>query len=155
MQRQAESRPPWSPLSVTVISLILPTGGAILTVLNLQRLRQIDRRDARRMTIALVALFALALTSLILLAGFGSDGRPRIDPTAVEVLSLGVAFASYAVQRRPFRAWRLSNLRARTSPWLAALGVAAVYHLVTVAAWLPLFALIEGLLYLGRLVLHG
>jgi hypothetical protein len=131
-------RPPWSPLSVSLITLLLPAGGAILTIRNLYRMQQMDGATAKRLTVVAYVIFAIGLTALLLSAKKASGGLLQPDTDASTVLSCGVALASYVVQRLPFRLWKLTHERTRTSPWLGAAGRAALYTLITFAAVLPL-----------------
>ena len=140
-QQGAETRLPWSPLSVSLIAFLLPPGGLALTVWNLRRLQVLDGKMARQLTIAVTVICVVGLTLLTALSPPGPNGSPQPSAEAAGVLSIGVAFASYAVQRNPFGAWRLSHLSMRTSSWLAALGLAALYSL-------PVY-LVIGLLYEG------
>ncbi|HLJ65916.1 MAG TPA: hypothetical protein VKX16_00980 [Chloroflexota bacterium] len=135
----APDRAPWTPLSVALIAFILPAGGAILTIRNLERLRQFDARVARQLSIAVVVLFAVGLTVLISSAPRTTSGMLQPDATATSILQFGVAAGSYLVQRAPFRAWRLANQRNRTSPWIGGAGLAALYTLLTIVGVLPLY----------------
>ena len=129
---------PWSPMMVSLIALFLPAGGAVLTVLNLQRLKEIDTATARLLAGVAVAVFIVGLASLFAGARRGASGGPQIDSTAATLLSFGVAVASYGVQRLPFRHWRVANTSSRTSSWLSGIGIAAVYQVVVVALAVPL-----------------
>ncbi|MGI8967982.1 MAG: hypothetical protein ACR2GA_02610 [Chloroflexota bacterium] len=117
---------------MTFISFIFPAGGAILTLRNLQRLRQVDDSTARSLVWAAVGIFALGLTILLLLAPRDSSGLPQVDANAEVVIAAGTAVASYVVQRNPFRQWRTANARTRTSPWLHGFGLAVIYEILTV-----------------------
>jgi hypothetical protein len=142
-----EMRPPWSPVAISIISFLFPAGGAVLTIQNLRRLRQLDAPTARQMTYAIVGIFALGFGLLLLLAGGGTKGKlgvNSIDPNAATALSIGIAAASYVVQRLPFRSWRTSNAQTRTSPWLGALGMAVLYEIVVAFCAVPV--LVAGLL---------
>lgn len=138
---ETELRPPWSALSVSLISLILPAGGAILTIANLYRLRELDATTARRLTIAAYLVLALGYTGLLLSTSYKASGGllQTADAGGGTVLSFGVSIASYVVQRRAFRQWKQSHQRARTSSWVGAVGRAAVYTLITFIVVVPFF----------------
>ena len=142
-----EIRPPWSPLSVTLITLVLPAGGAVVTVLNLRRLRQLDAKRTRQLTIVLLLVFAVGLTVLALLARHGANSTPNLDSSTVTLLSLGVGGASYVAQRPAFRAWRATNGRQATSSWLGAAGMAFLFQLATGAVF--------GILYVTGGAIHA
>jgi hypothetical protein len=119
-----------------VIALLLPAGGAILTIRNLQRLQAIDSKKARELIIASIAVFAIGIVILLLLDPARSGGRGA-NADATVVLGGGMAIISYLVQRAAFRSWRRENGAVRTGSWLAAVGTAAVYSLVTLGAAVP------------------
>src|SRR5947209_17156325 len=127
---------PWSPLSVSFITLLLPAGGAILTIRNLQRLQTIDSEKARELIIASVWVFAVGIVILLLLAPSGTSG-PSTSGDTTAVLGGGMAVVSYLVQRTAFRTWRLEHRTTRTSSWLAAAGTAALFTVVTLVAAVP------------------
>jgi hypothetical protein len=128
-------------MSVSLISLVLPAGGAILTIANLYRLRQIDAEAAKRLTLAAYVIVALGYAGLLLSTPYKASGGllQSADAGGGTVLSFGVFVASYIVQRAPFRTWRKSHERTPTSSWLAAVGRAAVYSLITFVAVVPFF----------------
>jgi hypothetical protein len=132
----SNSGTPWSPLSVSVIALMLPAGGAILTIRNLQRLQTIDSEKARELIIASVGVFAIGIVILLLLAPMGTSG-PSTNGDATAVLGGGMAVVSYLVQRTAFRTWRLEHRSMRTGSWLAAVGTAALFTVVTLVAAVP------------------
>lgn len=125
-------RAPWTALGVGLITLLLPAGGALLTIQNLRYLGQIDPREARRLTLAAIAIFAVGLSVLLLFATPTKNGVPQVDSNSALVLSLGTALASYAVQRAPFQKWRIANTGVRTSWWLMGLGIAVLYQVFVV-----------------------
>jgi hypothetical protein len=99
-------------------------------------LQAIDSRKARELIIASIGVFAVGIVILLLLnptrtSGQGSSG----DTTAV--LGGGMAVVSYLVQRTAFRAWRLEHGLVRTGSWLAAVGTAALFTLVTLGVAVP------------------
>jgi hypothetical protein len=127
---------PWSPLSVSVIALLLPAGGAILTIRNLERLQAIDSKKAKELIIASISVFAVGIVILLLLDPARSGGRST-NGDATAVLGGGMAIISYLVQRAAFLSWRRKNLTVRTGSWLAAVGTAAIFSLVTLGAAVP------------------
>lgn len=136
---------PWSPLTISLLALVFPAGAAVLTIRNLQRLLDLDPKDVRKLTIAVIAVFSIGLATLFLAAHKDSKGIPNLDPNAQTVLSAGVAIVSYAVQRTPFRNWRARHSTTRANSWLAAIGVALLYQVVAVGLAVPLFLAV----YLG------
>jgi hypothetical protein len=132
----SNSGAPWSPLSVSVIALLLPAGGAILTIRNLQRLHSIDAEKARELIIASVGVFAVGIVILLLLAPLGTSG-PSTSGDTTAVLGGGMAVVSYLVQRPAFRAWRLEHRTTRTGSWMAAVGTATLFTVVTLVAAVP------------------
>jgi hypothetical protein len=153
-QEAKEMPPPWSPLSVSLIALLLSPGGAVLTIVNLQRLRVVDASVARQLTIALIGVYVLGITVLFLVSPRGPRGVPSPDSDVTTVLNGGVALASYIVQRQPFHSWRMAHLRTRTSSWIGALGIAFLYWLVTLVALLPLYILLSALPFLAGGAIH-
>lgn len=131
-------RPPWSPVAVSLLSLLLPAGGAILTVRNLQLMRQLDPPLTRRLSIAIIVAFALGLSALILLGHPSHGGVPQVDSTSLSILAWGTGLSSYIVQYRPFRSWRGAHARQRVGNWLVALGFAVLYQIVAVVLATPL-----------------
>ena len=138
-----DDRPPWTPVSVAIISFFLPAGGAVVTIRNLHRLRELDPRATRDLSVAVVLIFALGLTALISFARRSATGAPSLDTSASGTLQFGVALVSFLCQRAPFRTWRLSNGGTRTSSWTGAVGQAALYTLITVLATLPLYTMAQ------------
>lgn len=133
---------PWSPLTVALISFLLPAGGAVLTIRNMARLQQIDRTTVTELTVVTMAVFAIGFTAL-LVAGQPDPTKPAsLDANVSAVLSFGTAVASYAVQRPAFVVWRRSHVRIRTGPWFRALGMALIYTLLILLAVLPLRLLV-------------
>lgn len=111
-----------------------------MTVRNMQRLKAIDLGKARELTFAVIGVFAVGIVILFIVAtGTSGSSAPSQDTAAV--LGFGTALASYFVQREPFRTWRTANRSVRTSPWLAALGTALLYTLVTLLVALPVMEL--------------
>jgi len=148
---EGELRPPWSPLGVAGITLLLPPGGAILTVLNLRRLNELDAALTRQLIAAVIAVFALGSATLLVLTMPRPGTVGAADSSASSILSVGIALASYLAQRSSFLRWRVSHTRARTSSLLSAVGVALVSTLVWIVIAVPLYALIIGLQYLAGL----
>jgi hypothetical protein len=144
-QASVEARPPWSILSVTLIAFLLPpgVGGAILTVLNLRRMGQVDDTLTRRLVIALIAVFVVGFAALVALGKPGPQGIRSPDPTSYTLLQVGVAFACFSVQREAFRGWRVAHETAVTSPWASAIIVALVYTTVWLVAVAPLIGLVD------------
>src|SRR5947209_13790773 len=103
---------PWSPLSVSFITLLLPAGGAILTIRNLQRLQTIDSHQARELIIASIGVFAVGIVILLRLEPAGSQGQ-GVNGDATGVLGCGMAFVSYGVQRTAFRSWSQAHHTVR------------------------------------------
>jgi hypothetical protein len=124
-----------------LITLILPAGGAILTITNLYRLRQLDATSARRLTLAAYVVVALGYTALFLATPLKGSGNllQSTDASGSTVLSIGMGIASYLVQRQPYQEWRKTHERVPTSPWLGGAGRAIVYALITFAAVVPFF----------------
>jgi hypothetical protein len=124
-----------------LITFILPAGGAILTITNLYRLRQLDARSARRLTIAAYIVIALGYTGLFLSTPFKGSTNLLQSPDASgsTILSVGMGIASYFVQRVPYRDWRKTHESVLTSSWLGGAGRAVVYALITFAVVVPFF----------------
>jgi hypothetical protein len=132
----SHSGTPWSPLSVSVMALLLPAGGAVLTIRNLQRLQAIDSKQARELIIASIGVCAVGIVMLLLLDPARSGGASANGDTTA-VLGSGMAVVSYLVQRAAFRTWRREHQAVRTGSWLAAAGTAAWYSLVTLGVAVP------------------
>jgi hypothetical protein len=142
--RFASAQPPWSPLSVSVISLLLPAGGAIVTVRNLQRLGQLDASHTRKLTIAVAAVFALGYAGLAAVSVPRANGTVQTDAGVSYIMGIGTAVASYVVQSSSYRAWRVAHPTIRTDSVVRGIGVAVIYYLVTLVA-----AAVLAPLYLG------
>ncbi len=127
---------PWSPLSVSLITLLLPAGGAILTIRNLQRLQTIDSQKARELIIASIGVFAVGIVILLRLDPAGAQGQ-GVNGDTTGVLGCGMAVVSYVVQRTAFRSWREAHHTVRTGPWFPAVATAGIYSLVTLGAAVP------------------
>lgn len=145
-QNQTDKRPPWSPVSVTLMTFLLPAGGAVLTILNLRRLGEVPEPHSRRLVSAAVGLFALGYCTLIALAQTGAR-TDRLDSNAVVVLSVGVALASFLAQRSAYRTWSTSHSRSRTGSWRGAFGVAVIYQLVTVLVSVPVYLVVVAIVF--------
>lgn len=136
---RTKSNAPWSPLSVAVITFILPAGGAVLTVHNLARIQGGDNSQVRRQTVGIVLLFALGLAIILALAPVQSNGAPRLDTDTYTVVQFGVAVAAYVVQRAPFRAWHQSHV-VRPSAWTTGVLTALIYQFLAILATVPIYA---------------
>jgi hypothetical protein len=123
------------------MAFILPAGGAILTITNLYRLRQLDASSAKRLTIAAYIVIALGYTALFLATPLKTTTNVLQSPDASgsTILSVGMGLVSYLVQRIPYRDWRKRHAQVRTSSWLGGAGRAIVYALITFAAVVPFF----------------
>ncbi|MBV9282289.1 MAG: hypothetical protein JOZ41_19580 [Chloroflexi bacterium] len=113
-----------------VIALLLPAGGTVVTILNLQRMSQLTTRMARQLAVAAILIIAIGFLILILLAGQDTSELPA-DSGTLFIITVGVALASFMAQRAPFRAWLAGHRGTRVSSWYGALGLAIVYQLVT------------------------
>lgn len=143
------SGPPWSPFSVTLIALMLPPGGAALTVWNLARLQVIDRRLARQLTVAVLVIFTLGMGTLLGVAPSRTGTVPTVDPGAFYVLSIGVAIASSVSQRAAFRSWRSAHVQSPTSSFLVATCVALVYSFAVAMISVPIYLIVGQLFSMG------
>ncbi|MGH2447971.1 MAG: hypothetical protein ACRDFS_05145 [Chloroflexota bacterium] len=139
------SAQPWSLLSITLISFLLPAGGAILTVHNLQRLRQIDQRRVRVLSTAIVVIFAAGLATLMLVTPIGKDGLPHLDPLVQMVLAAGIPLACYLAQRQPYIAWRVGHPNQRPNPWFRAFLSAIWYEAWVLAASIGAFLVLSSI----------
>ena len=136
---------------MALIALLLPPGGAALTVRNLQRLGDIDETSARWLTVAVTAVFALGYAALIVITVGQSQGKSvQSADASATVLDFGVGLASYIVQRLPYRHWRGTHHRAPTGSLVSALAVVAIYGLVSYAG-----AIILSLAVMGALQFSG
>jgi cation transporter-like permease len=108
---------PWSPLALTLLSLVLGVGALIMAVRNLERLEAIDSRTTRFYTWATVALMA-AIFVLI-----WSFNPKTFGHSAAQLLpvSLGAPVACYLIQINSFRQWRQLHPDAQTRPWYTSL----------------------------------
>lgn len=104
----------------------------------------IDASRARELVLAAIGVFAAGFAVLLILSPSPTSGA-NVNGDAAAVLSAGTAFASYAVQSAPFRAWRRANGTAHTSSWLQAIVTALIYTVATTAAAVP-FVLLAMLL---------
>jgi preprotein translocase subunit SecG len=87
--------------------------------------------------LASIAVFAVGIVILLLLDPARSAGRSTNGDTTA-VLGGGMAVISYVVQRAAFLAWRRKNLAVRTGSWLAAVGTAAIFSVVTLGVAVPI-----------------
>ncbi|GAC1402879.1 MAG: hypothetical protein NVSMB52_16830 [Chloroflexota bacterium] len=141
---RSDDRPPWSPLSVSLIAFLLPAGGAILTIRNLHRLKQINDIDARRLIVTVSGVCIIGYVLMFSFVPHGAKFLQQPDSNAAALLSCGIALASYAVQRLPFRSWRSENARTKTSAWLPGIGLAALYQFGTLIATVLLVLIASG-----------
>lgn len=143
----ADPRPPWSPFSISVISLILPAGGAVLTVLNIARMQTVRPRHVRELALATMVVFAIGLTILFTLATPAPGRQPTLDSGVSLVLSVGTAVASYVAQREPRARWRRQHPNARSSSVLTAVAWSCIYTLATALLAVPLRLIIALIAY--------
>jgi hypothetical protein len=154
MRLDSQGRPPWKPLTVTLITFFLPLGGTVLTIRNLERMGQLDRNGARWLTIAGASICALGMTTLITAAELNAHGQVSFDPNAATVLSVGLAAAAFAAQRRPYQKWRISHPVGAAENWMRGVGLSIVYTLLVAAIALPLqIAMLGALAALGQKVM--
>jgi hypothetical protein len=121
----------------------------MLTIRNLQRLGQLDQRGARELIAVVLVVCAVGYAVLISYTTRSANGLLQPDAGAEVVLQFGFGLACFSAQRRPFGQWRSSHPSTRTSSWLAGIGVALVYMLVTLIVVLPIYAAAQ-LLGLGH-----
>lgn len=136
---RSQSTRPWSPLSVSLITFFLPAGGAVLTIQNLARLQTVNPLQARRQTIEIVILYALGFAIILSLAPIQAGGTPRLDAGTYSVIQFGFAAAAYAVQRGPFRAWKVKQTSG-TSAWTSGVLTALIYQLLAIFITVPVYA---------------
>lgn len=141
----SSSGTPWSPLSVSAIALLLPAGGAVLTIQNLLRLRVIEPEQAKQLMFAAIGVFAVGIV-VLLQVDLARSGGASGTSDATGVLGGGMAIVSYLVQRAPFRAWRVQHTTVRTASFLGAVGTAVLFSLLTLCAAVPVMvvALLAG-----------
>jgi len=96
------------------------------------------------MIVATLVIFSLGFGILIAVSLPSRASTPTIN--ASTVLSLGVALASYAVQRSAFREWRTKNTGEQTSSWVSALGFAALYSAIWILVVLPIYVILLSIL---------
>lgn len=139
---------PWSPVGVCIIAFILPPGGAVLTIWNLQRLGQLNATTARQLMLVVMSLFALGYALLLSLTPVKSGSVPQFDASAARLINFGTAIASYLVQRPRFIEWRVSHKRDRSGSVASAVGIAVVYSVIwlvpTTITYLIVQALVGG-----------
>lgn len=145
--RQTANRSPWSPLSVTIITIFLPVGGIILTVRNMQRLGVLDQTQAWRMSVSAILISAVGLGIIFGLAPKNSNGFPMVDNSSSYALSIAAAFVCYLAQREPFKEWRLRNADARSGPWLRAIAVGLLYTVLAGLLSAPVWFLSQSVLH--------
>lgn len=144
---QSRATRPWSPLSVSIITFLLPAGGAVLTVQNLARLREGDPPRLRWQTAGVVVIYAVGLAIILALAPIQA-GVPRLDDGTYTIIQVGFAIAAYAVQRAPFRAWALRQASG-TSAWTSGVLTALVYQIVAILLTVPVYAGVAVLVFAG------
>jgi hypothetical protein len=135
----SQSTRPWSPLSVSLITFILPAGGAVLTIQNLARLQIVNSLTARRQAVGVVLLYGLGFAIILALAPVQADGVPRLDAGTYSVVQFGFAAAAYLVQRGPFRAW-VAKQTSGTSHWTSGVLTAVIYQLLATVITVPIYA---------------
>lgn len=139
-----DAHPPWSPLSVTLIALFFPAGGAILTIRNLHRMKQLDGTAARRLYIAAAAILVAGYTTLFMFAPYNAHKGPQPDIGPTVLLGCGIALASYSAQRGAFRAWKLAHHSSRLSGWAWAVLLGIVYEVAVLFASIVLYQIGAG-----------
>ena len=137
----ATESPPWSILVVTLITFLLPAGGAILTIRNLARLGSLGLSEAKTSSWILVAVFGAGTGILLSLSPVDREGLPRPDPNMTSAVYLAITFAAYLVQRRPYMTWRIQNRQHRQEWWVKGFGIALVYQIFAVVAAVPIYVL--------------
>lgn len=144
MQKQVitDTAAPWSLLAVTLITFLLPAGGAVVAVRNLTRLDDIEPRRAMELTVATILVFAAGYAALLSVVQSTSGDAETMSPVVTLLLSFGTAAAAFFFQRENFSAWRESHPSGGTSPWYSALGWALVFHILTGVAAIPFFLVI-------------
>jgi hypothetical protein len=126
---------------VSVLTFLFPSGGAVVTVRNLQRLDQVSARTARALLIIVIAVFALGLALLVLTSQKDKSGKVMIDSGAYLIVSVGAAVASYLAQRNPFRSWRTAHTGVLPGSLLEAIALVLLYQLVAALVAAPVVAL--------------
>lgn len=125
----ARPRPPWSLLAVTIIAVLVPPAGALLTVRNLARVGHLDSRRAAELTAVVFSVYVIGYTILLLVASPNGQQPANISTGGSLAISLGTCLACYTAMRKPYVDWRLANPTARTGTWITAVGSAIVYTL--------------------------
>lgn len=133
----------WSPMLIALIALVFSSGGAILTVQNLYRLQQMDKRQAQKQAAAILIIFSLGYGILVALSA--SSSSTSQDTTGSVLISVAVAVGSFAVQARPYREMQLRATGPRAS-WLQAVGYAFLYELATLILAVPVTEITRALL---------
>ena len=100
-EKTADVRP-WSPVALTLLSLVIGVGALIVAVRNLQRLEAIDSRAARFYTWATIGLMA---SVFVLIWSFNPKTFGHSAGQLLPV-SLGAPVACYLIQINSFRQWK-------------------------------------------------
>jgi hypothetical protein len=141
--RSPDALPPWSPLSVTLLTLFLPAGGIVLTIHNMYRLKVLDRAQAWRMAAGAICVFAVGLGIILGLAPVDKSGIAQPTQGAELIFSLPSALLAFLAHRGPFRGWRNDHRVDPTASWLQAVGWALAYTTCTVVLVVPIALIVQ------------
>ena len=135
---------PWSPLALTVLSLVFGLGAIVVAVRNLERLGFLEAKLARFYFWTTVVFLA---SVLLLIWSVNPHAFEHTPAQQVAPLSIASPLAVYFLQILPFRRWRLQYPAADTRPWFTAILPVVAMTVVTVALAvivIEIFALIFG-----------
>lgn len=120
---------PWSPATLTLLSLFFGLGAVVVSIQNLQRMGVIDARLARFYFWSTVVLLA---SILLLIWSLNPQAFAQSPAQQVAPISVASPLAVFFMQIFSFQKWRTTNPTSGTRPWFTALTPVIAMTIVTV-----------------------
>jgi len=108
---------PWSPLALTILSLVFGLGAVVVSIRNLERLGALDPKLARFYGWATVGFLA---SVVLLIWSVNPSAFTHSPATQLAPLSIGSPIAVVGSQLTAFRRWRVAHPTTATRPWITA-----------------------------------
>lgn len=145
---------PWSPLVVGFITLLLPAGGVVLAIRDMQRLGALEHNSARRLIWTAIGVLSAGYALFVFTAPRHSNGVPQLDSNTTGFITVALCMVAYFAVRRPFATWRTRS-SAHTDNMLPAVGTALMYQAIVVLAVVVVVLLFGPLAGINTLQMHA